>query len=122
VEGQSPILSQIQREMTQYTTGQLTTFKTPIIFTGTPFQKSVWQALMKIPYGQTRSYAEVAASIGMPTAFRAVANANGANSLSIIIPCHRVIKSDGDLCGYGGGVARKEWLLNHEKAVVSYSR
>lgn len=74
-----------------------------------------WQALTLIPYGETRSYAQQAQSLGKPTAYRAVANANGANSLSIIIPCHRIINSSGNLGGYGGGIARKQWLLEHER-------
>ena len=81
---------------------------------GSDFQQKVWQALLKIPYGETRSYAAQAAAMGFPKATRAVANANGANQLAIVIPCHRIINSNGALGGYGGGVARKEWLLQHE--------
>ncbi len=82
---------------------------------GSPFQKQVWKALQQIPHGQTCSYADLAAAIGKPTACRAVANANGANQLAIVIPCHRVINSDGKLGGYGGGVSKKQWLIDHEK-------
>ena len=82
---------------------------------GSPFQRQVWQVLCGIPYGETRSYAEEAMYMGKPSAYRAVANANGANQLAIIIPCHRVIASDGTLGGYGGGIAVKQWLLEHEK-------
>lgn len=82
---------------------------------GSPFQTSVWEQLRKIPPGKTCSYADIALALGKPAAYRAVAQANGANQLAIIIPCHRVINSSGELGGYGGGVARKEWLLNHEK-------
>lgn len=114
--GSSPILTLIKTEMSQYFEGTLKAFKTPLVMLGTPFQKSVWQALMSIPYGETCSYSDIAKTIGMPMAFRAVANANRSNTLSIIIPCHRVIKSDGSLCGYGGGVARKEWLIQHEQS------
>jgi AraC family transcriptional regulator of adaptative response/methylated-DNA-[protein]-cysteine methyltransferase len=116
VKGESLFLSQVQTELDLYFEGKLKTFTIPLKLQGTYFQKCVWQALLMIPYGETCSYAEIANAIGMPTAFRAVANANRANSLAIIVPCHRVIKSNGDLCGYGGGVARKEWLLDHEKA------
>lgn len=114
--GGSPLLTQIEKEIKQYFEWTLKTFTVPHGLLGTPFQKSVWQALLNIPYGETRSYADIAKAIGMPMAFRAVANANRSNTLAIMVPCHRVIKSDGDLCGYGGGVERKEWLINHEKS------
>lgn len=109
-----PIIA-IQKELKAYFEGKLTTFKTPLFFLGSPFQKQVWGALQKIPYGETRSYAEQAQLIGKASAFRAVANANGANPLAIIIPCHRVIRTNGDLGGYGAGIERKKWLLSHEK-------
>jgi methylated-DNA-[protein]-cysteine S-methyltransferase len=83
---------------------------------GTPFQERLWAALRKIPAGQTRTYAEMAARIGRPTAVRAVGHANGRNPVSIMVPCHRVIGSDGALTGFGGGLARKAWLLHHEGA------
>jgi AraC family transcriptional regulator of adaptative response/methylated-DNA-[protein]-cysteine methyltransferase len=98
-----------------YFAGKLKQFKTPIFWSGSVFQKIVWDALVRIPYGETRSYADVAASLGKPSAFRAVANANGANPLAIVVPCHRVINTDGGLGGYGGGLARKKWLIDHEK-------
>lgn len=79
-----------------------------------PFQVSVWQALFRIPYGETRSYAEIASAIGRPRAVRAVGAANGANPVAIIVPCHRVIGSDGTLTGYGGGLPTKRWLLSLE--------
>ena len=82
---------------------------------GSFFQQSVWIELQKIPYGETRSYRDLAIVLQKPTAFRAVALANGANQFAIVIPCHRVIKANGDLCGYGGGIMRKKWLLEHEK-------
>jgi AraC family transcriptional regulator of adaptative response/methylated-DNA-[protein]-cysteine methyltransferase len=82
---------------------------------GSDFQKNVWRELIKIPPGETKSYADIAKAIKQPSAFRAVARANGANQLAIIIPCHRVINSDGELGGYGGGLTRKAWLINHEK-------
>ena len=86
---------------------------------GTPFQESVWRALRRIPPGSTWSYAQLAAAVGRPSAVRAVAGANGANPVSIVIPCHRVIGSDGRLTGYGGGLARKSWLLAHEGALLA---
>lgn len=109
-----PILS-IGDELSSYFGGSLQEFKTPLRPIGTPFQKLAWSGLMRVPYGQTRSYRDQATSIGKPTATRAVANANGANPIAIVIPCHRIINSNGDLGGYGGGIARKKWLINHEK-------
>jgi methylated-DNA-[protein]-cysteine S-methyltransferase len=86
----------------------------PAELNGTPFQKSVWQALRRIPAGTTISYSELAKRIGEPSAVRAVGSANGANPVAVIVPCHRVIGSDGSLTGYGGGLDRKRWLLAHE--------
>lgn len=111
-----PILS-IERELREYFEGKLREFKTPVELEGTPFQKSVWEALRRIPFGQTRSYSELAAAIGRPTAFRAAAQANGANPLTILVPCHRVINSSGELGGYSAGLKRKGWLLSHEKNI-----
>ncbi|MBR7539075.1 methylated-DNA--[protein]-cysteine S-methyltransferase, partial [Mycobacterium tuberculosis] len=92
--------------------GQRQVFDMPIaLYTGTPFQQTVWEALLKIPYGKTISYAQLANHIGQPTACRAVANANGKNPISLIIPCHRVIASDGKLGGYTGGIEIKQTLL-----------
>ncbi len=105
----------IEKELKSYFEGSLKAFKTPINLLGSPFQELVWEALMCIPYGETRSYAQEAIAIGKPSACRAVANANGANQLAIVIPCHRIINSNGDLGGYGGGIAHKKWLLDHEK-------
>ncbi len=109
-----PIVS-IEAELESYFSGDLTTFKTPIHLMGSEFQKKAWQALMRIPYGETRSYKEQAHAIGQPSACRAVANANGANQLAIVIPCHRIINTNGELGGYGGGIAMKKWLIEHEK-------
>jgi len=92
----------------------------PVELNGTPFQKTVWQALRRIPGGTTISYAELAKRIGEPSAIRAVGTANGANPVAVIVPCHRVIGSNGKLTGYGGGLDRKQWLLEHE-GVVSRS-
>lgn len=117
--GSTPILNLIKKELKLYFECGLKEFKTPIKCLGTSFQKLVWIELQKIPYGQTRSYLNIAQAVGKPTACRAAAGANGANQLAIIIPCHRVINSNGKLGGYAGGVARKKWLLNHEMINVS---
>jgi AraC family transcriptional regulator of adaptative response/methylated-DNA-[protein]-cysteine methyltransferase len=108
-----PIIS-IEHELKLYFAGKLTEFKTPLFYIGTPFQKRVWDELQKIPYGETRSYADVAVAIGRPTAYRAVARANGTNQMAIVIPCHRVINSSGEMGGYGGGLHRKKWMLDLE--------
>lgn len=108
------ILQQLKQELDAYFAGTLKKFTVPLDLRGTPFQKKVWQALLTIPAGTTVSYAQIAHAIGQPTAFRAVALANKANPIAIIVPCHRVIKANGDLCGYNGGVERKAWLLEHE--------
>ncbi|MGD9741742.1 MAG: methylated-DNA--[protein]-cysteine S-methyltransferase [Dongiaceae bacterium] len=89
---------------------------------GSPFQKRVWSALRRVPAGRTWSYGQMARRLGSPTALRAVGNANGRNPISIVIPCHRLIGSDGSLTGYGGGIARKRWLLAHEGALPGASR
>lgn len=110
----SPIRS-IETELQAYFNGKLKEFKTPLLFIGSPFQKRVWEELIKIPYGETRSYSDLAQTIDRPTAFRAVAQANGANQLALVVPCHRIINMNGDLGGYGGGITRKQWLIDHEK-------
>lgn len=115
IPGKPPALKSIERELRQYFAGKLNTFTTPIALLGSPFQNRVWKKLNNIPYAQTRSYANIANAIGNPNAFRAVANANGANQLAIVIPCHRVINSNGQLGGYSAGLSRKEWLLEHEQ-------
>ena len=112
--GRTKPLDSVQEELEQFFKGTLQEFKTPLNLTGTPFQNRVWEELLKIPYGKTISYAELAVRIGKPSAFRAVANANGANKLAIVIPCHRVIYADGGLGGYSGGLARKPQLLTIE--------
>ena len=99
-----------------YLNGELRRFDCKVDFRGTPFQKKVWSALAKIPYGQTRSYREIAQAIGHPKAFRAVGNANGQNSIPLIVPCHRVIENNGGLGGFGHGVMVKKQLLDFEKA------
>ena len=115
IPGVTAPINAIEQELKSYFEGGLRSFQTPIKLLGSPFQKLVWQELIAIPYGKTRSYADQAKAIKHPTAFRAVANANGANQLAIVIPCHRIINSDGKLGGYGGGIARKQWLIDHEK-------
>ncbi|WP_207385981.1 bifunctional transcriptional activator/DNA repair enzyme AdaA [Legionella gresilensis] len=113
--GKTCPITSIEKELAAYFDGKLQSFKTPVFILGTPFQQKVWDELKKIPAGETRTYLDIAKSIDKPSAFRAVAQANGANQLAIIIPCHRVINENGQLGGYGGGIARKEWLINLEK-------
>jgi O-6-methylguanine DNA methyltransferase len=103
-------------QLKKYLKGELQRFNCKLDFKGSPFQKRVWLALAKIPYGQTRSYKEIARAIGHPKAFRAVGNANGQNSIPLIIPCHRVIESNGGLGGFGHGIGVKRRLLDFEKA------
>ena len=104
------------RQLTAYFAGQLRTFDLPLAPQGTPFQLQVWQTLPEIPYGQTRTYTQIAEMIGRPRAVRAVGAANGANPLPILVPCHRVIGANGSLTGFGGGLAAKSYLLGLESA------
>ena len=115
ISGQTKQTVLIEKELDFYFKGKLKEFKTPMKFLGTPFQIQVWEELMKIPHGETRSYSDIAHAIGKPTAFRAVAQSNGRNPLAIIVPCHRVINLNGDLGGYSSGLDRKKWLLSLEK-------
>ena len=115
IPGKTHAAKLIEAELEKYFSGQIHEFKTPLHLIGSPFQIMVWKELQKIPEGETRSYFEIAKAIGKPLAFRAVALANGANQFAIVIPCHRVINSNGELGGYGGGIKRKEWLLKHER-------
>lgn len=117
IYGNHPILDHTQLQLQEYFDGRRSAFQIPMALLGTTFQQQVWQALLTIPPGQTRSYKAQAAAIGNPNAVRAVAKANGDNRISILIPCHRVIGEDGHLTGYGGGLGRKQWLLEHEKRV-----
>ena len=103
------------RQIDEYFKGNLKEFSLKLQMQGTDFQKTVWQQLTKVAYGQTASYRQIAAAIGNPAASRAVGNANGKNPISIIVPCHRIIGTDGSLTGYGGGLWRKAWLLGHER-------
>ncbi|HEV7705130.1 MAG TPA: methylated-DNA--[protein]-cysteine S-methyltransferase [Gemmatimonadaceae bacterium] len=109
-----PMLVETERQLREYFEGTRKSFTVPLDFNGTEFQKSVWQALLSIPFGETRSYGEIARQLGNPTASRAVGAANGRNPISIIAPCHRVIGSSGKLTGYGGGLDVKEMLLSLE--------
>jgi len=115
IAGTTAPIKSIMSELKSYFAGQLQQFKTPYRVFGSSFQQQVWDTLCRIPYGEMRSYAQQALLMGKPTAYRAVANANGMNQLAIIIPCHRIISSDGSLGGYGGGIAVKQWLLEHEQ-------
>lgn len=118
IPGETTIIKSIASEIANYFDQHQFVFNTPIHLVGSSFQKNVWNELRKIPPGETRSYLDIAKSIHAPTSYRAVAQANGANQLAIIIPCHRVINSNGEIGGYGGGVARKQWLLEHEKHLI----
>ncbi len=108
-------LAEVVRQLRSYFAGELRLFELPLAPRGTPFQQIVWRELLNIPYGQTISYGELARRIGRPAGSRAVGLANGANPISIVIPCHRVIASDGKLTGYGGGLKNKKWLLSLER-------
>lgn len=116
-EADTAVLRQCEEELTAYFAGKLRTFTVPLGPVGTPFQLSVWEALRQIPYGETRTYGEIAASIGKPRACRAVGMANNRNPISILIPCHRVIGAGGALVGYGGGLEVKKFLLKLEGAL-----
>lgn len=113
-QGHNRFFGPLKAQLDSYFKGELQTFDVPLDLTGTDFQKTVWEQLLRIPYGETRSYLQQAHAIGRPSAVRAVANANGMNKIAIIIPCHRVIGSDGSLTGYGGGLWRKKKLLELE--------
>ncbi len=115
IPGRNASIDLVMEELEAYFAGTLKTFSVPLLTPGTEFQNRVWESLRNIPYGEVRSYQEQAIAIGNPNAVRAVGTANGMNRIAIIIPCHRVIGSDGKLVGYGGGLWRKEWLLKHEK-------
>lgn len=111
-----PVLAECRKQLEEYFAGKRREFTVPLVFErGTEFQKKVWKELAKIPFGKTVSYKDVAESLGNPKAVRAVGGASSKNPIGIIVPCHRVIGSDGKLTGYYGGVWRKEWLLDHEK-------
>lgn len=115
LEGENPHFDTLRQQLKEYFKGECKEFNIPLDLVGTDFQKKVWKSLIEIPYGSTISYGEQAKLIGKPKAVRAVANANAKNKVSIILPCHRVIGADGKLTGYGGGLWRKEKLLELEK-------
>lgn len=109
-----PLLIQCTEQLIQYFQGERRVFELPLVQPGTAFQQEVWNELLLIPYGKTISYLDQARRLGDSKAIRAVANANGRNNIAIIVPCHRVIGADRSLTGYGGGLWRKKWLLEHE--------
>lgn len=114
-EGNAPVLEQAKKELTEYFAGTRKTFSVPLNPRGTDFQRAVWAALREIPYGETRSYGQIAAQVGNPKAGRAVGMANNRNPIAIIVPCHRVIGANGSLTGYAGGLNVKEELLALER-------
>ena len=114
-EGEHPYFDLLEQQIGEYILGVRKKFDLPLHLSGTPFQKSVWEGLQQIPYGETRSYKQQSIFLGNEKAIRAVAGANGENGIAIIVPCHRVIGEDGRLTGYGGGLQRKKWLLDHER-------
>lgn len=116
VPGGNAVSRGLEEELAHYFAGGLQVFTTPLLTPGTPFQQAVWSGLRDIPYGETRSYGEQARALGSPAAVRAVARANGDNRIAIVIPCHRVVGSDGSLTGYGGGLERKRFLLELERS------
>lgn len=117
----SKIIEETRRQLDEYFWHERQAFDIPLLTAGTEFQKSVWNSLMEIPYGQTITYGELATRLGKPAAVRAVANANGANAISIIIPCHRVIGSNNTLTGYGGGLEAKKFLLELEQTQTNHT-
>lgn len=114
-EGMNEPLARLITELEEYFEGKRKEFTLSLVAPGTPFQREVWKELLNIPFGSTRTYSEQANALGRPDAVRAVAGANGLNRIVILIPCHRVIGADGSLTGYGGGLERKHWLLEHER-------
>ena len=110
-----PVLSETRQQLEEYFCGERRDFELPLSLQGTPFMLEVWEALGKIPFGAKVTYGQLAESIGRPKASRAVGRANGLNPISIVLPCHRVVGSNGKLTGYAGGLGNKDWLLRHEK-------
>jgi AraC family transcriptional regulator of adaptative response/methylated-DNA-[protein]-cysteine methyltransferase len=122
VPGTCDALDQTFGELREYFDEERTRFDVTLDPHGTPFQRAVWEKLLEIPYGQTTSYSRIASAAGRPGANRAVGQANNANPLAIIVPCHRVVRADGSMCGYGGGLWRKKWLLEHEAKTISHGQ
>jgi len=116
--GESPVLALLERELSAYFSGGLTAFSVPLDLEGTAWQRRVWRELTAIPCGETVSYGRLARRLGNSNAARATGLANGANPIAIVVPCHRVIASDGTLGGYAGGLRRKRWLLDHEASMA----
>ncbi|QDT67337.1 Methylated-DNA--protein-cysteine methyltransferase [Planctomycetes bacterium MalM25] len=116
--GSSVAIDQTAEQLAEFFAGKRQGFSIPLELMGTPFQQSVWAELLKIPPGETRSYGQIARALGDPAATRAVGAANGANPISILVPCHRVVRTGGALGGYGGGLDRKSWLLDHEQRMA----
>ncbi len=116
VPGTNGHLERLREELAGYFAGALRSFSVPLVYPGSPFQRRVWEQLLLVPYGETRSYQQLAAAVGNPAAVRAVGRTNGQNRIAILIPCHRIVNKNGDLGGYGGGLRRKQYLLNLEQA------
>lgn len=114
-ENTNSLLERVEQELKEYFKDGGFKFTVPLKLIGTEFEKAVWQAVRRVPAGETRTYAQIALIIGKPDACRAVGRANGSNPLAILVPCHRLVGSDGGLHGYGSGLWRKEWLLKHER-------
>lgn len=119
LQGDNPYFDLLRQQLEEYFDGRRSEFSVPLHMPGSAFQQQVWKSLQQIPFGQTRSYSQQAQQLQKPGAVRAVANANGMNRISILVPCHRIIGSDGSLTGYGGGVWRKKWLLDLERRVAT---
>lgn len=119
VMGRHPPIDEIEQELKAYFAGEDLGFRTRIAGHGSPFQRQVWEALRTIPVGVSRTYGSIAAELNLPSSTRAVAGANGANQIAIVIPCHRLVGADGSLTGYGGGLWRKRWLLEHERRMAA---
>lgn len=115
-DGSNKHLQKLKKQLSEYFAKKRISFDIPLVFAGTDFQKAVWQELLTIPYGSPRSYKQQSLVLHNPEAIRAIAHANGMNRISILIPCHRVIGENGSLTGYGGGLWRKKWLLDHESS------
>ncbi len=115
IPGHNPHFDTLRQQLDEYFAGTRKSFTVPLFTPGTPFQQKVWELLQSVPFGATSTYKRQAHALHMPAAIRAVARANGMNRISILVPCHRIISEDGQLTGYGGGVHRKQWLLDHEK-------
>lgn len=119
----TPVLAETRRQLAEYFRGERRDFELPLDIDGSTFQREVWDALVRIPYGETESYGQLAVRVGRPGAARAVGGANGRNPLPIVVPCHRVVGASGALTGYGGrsqeGIAIKRWLIDHETAAAA---